>query len=855
VPIRTIRSPVSLSRLIGLTVAIAVTYAGLAILGRQASISDAGVSLFWPPTAFGIAVIARTRGRTLIAGAAGLLLGVLAVDTFYFNFQPRLAVLFAIVNVTEQFVIGSVLKRFNAQRLVALRDLLTLIVSAALVIAVTSMFGGMLAVAQFGGAYPAAWRTWFAGDLSAAIIAAPFLLTITLPKRIRIGAVLVAVPAVALMLIAVRWEFPSPPFAVLAAGVFLAPGLVWLGQRFGITQVAGVSTLIIYLAAVAPTASGGLLKPIAGDVPLILSTQLIVVLFCTLIYSGAISARGRKVAAAAELKAYSQLATMFNSSPTPICRVASERGVPGVIELANNGFASIIGLSLVELIGRPIMGLFGSREIDDFLEGCGSQAPSAVPHSAALEVFRFVHEDGKAVWIRLTVTRSAGSVPDGDDFFVIFAEDETRRRTLELAQKFQATHDALTGLFNRYALFEAIEQRIESDKWPGSPFCLLLCDLDDFKEINESLGHTAGDQVLQFVAQQLSGVAHRFQMVARFGGDEFALICDSVGNDQEALELAAEVRSALSGGFAVHGVLQRVQASVGIALNDPTVHSATDLLSRADLALYAAKSAGRDRAALYQHTMQERLQHQIETNAELRAALTENRIVCWYQRVVDPRTGQSAGAEALVRVVRPDGSILMPNDFIGTAEASGPIVEIGERVLKLALGWWATQTASAFAGRIAVNVSVKQLNHPGFYDRVMQLLAESSVGPDQLILEVTERVMIADKDVANVTLGRLRQAGVHVAIDDFGTGSSSLHALRWMPADIVKIDRTFTMNMMESPDDFAIVAAVIKVCHALGRTVVGEGIETREQAEAMVELGCDLVQGYYFAKPMPQEQY
>lgn len=848
----TTRSSVSLGRLIGLSIAIAVIYSGLAFLGRQAGIADAGVSLFWPPTAFGIAVIARTHGTTLVAGASGILLGEVAVDTFHFHFHPGIAVLFAIVNVTEQFVVGSVLKRFDAQRLVTLRDLTILITSAAIVIAVTGTVGGMLSVEQFGGPYLAAWRTWFVGDLSAAIIAAPFFLTIALPKRIRTGAVLLALPVVALMLLAVTWEFRSPYLAVLLAGVFLAPSLVWFGQRFGVTQVSGVATLMIYLGSIAPTASGGLLKPISGDVKLILTTQLLVVLFCTLIYAAAIVERGRKVAADVAQEASDQILTMFNSSPIPICRVTSEGGVPGVIELANKGLASMMGLPLVELIGRPVIGLFGSREIDNFFVSCGSQVFSDVPHYSSPEKVGFRRHDGKALCIRLTVTRSTSSGPDDDDPFVIFVEDETQRRKLELEQEFQAKHDVLTGLLNRYALIEAIDQRIQGDRWAGAPLCVLLCDLDDFKEINDSLGHTAGDQVLRVVAQRLSAMDQHFQLVARFGGDEFALICERVRSDHEAFELAAEVKSALASGIAVRGGIQYVRLSVGIAWDDPGVNSATELLSRADLAMYAAKSAGRDRAALYQHEMQERLQRQIDINTEVRAAIAENRIVCWYQPVVDPRTGQTDSTEALVRVVRRDGSILMPNDFIGAAEAGGPIIEIGERVLELALGWLTVQTSAGFTGRIAVNVSVKQLDHPAFYGRVIQLLTDNSVDHDRLILEVTERGMIAEKDIANVTLGKLRQAGVHVAIDDFGTGSSSLSALQWMPADIVKIDRAFTMNMMENPDDFAIVAAVIDVCHALGRTVVGEGVETLEQAKAMVTLGCDLVQGYYFGKPMPQ---
>jgi EAL domain-containing protein (putative c-di-GMP-specific phosphodiesterase class I) len=293
--------------------------------------------------------------------------------------------------------------------------------------------------------------------------------------------------------------------------------------------------------------------------------------------------------------------------------------------------------------------------------------------------------------------------------------------------------------------------------------------------------------------------------------------------------------------------------SIGKVAAHGSTPAASELLLRADLALYEAKSAGRGRTVTYQPDMQVRLQHKIDMNAGVRQALDEHRVECWFQPIVDPYGGSTVGAEALVRIRQYDGSILYPDSFIEFAEAGGSVVELGDRVLELALAWRARQGFAAGELRISVNISVKQLavrNSRSEWRRSGQLRGRSSGsggGGDQYVI-------LDEGGEAPSALEALRELGVEVAIDDFGTGySASMHSVGCHL--ILKIDRGFTASMLDDENDFAIVSAVIMISHALGRKVVAEGVETLAQAQALAELDCDLMQGYYFSRPQPEESF
>lgn len=837
------RGPLPWTRVGGFMLAVAASYCVVGLLGRLAAIPDAGVSVFWPPTALGIAVIARSRGSWRAAGVVGLILGSIFLDTVFFEFSVGTAVPFMVVNICEQLAIGLLLSRFGAEKLATVRDLVVLLAASALVIAATSSLGGLCSQLQFGGDYLSAWRAWFFGDFSAAIILAPFLLTVQLPHRFQPRRVLTVAVPVLVMIAVVSYPFRSPFLSVVLLSVVVAPLLALLAIRRGLTAVAGAASLIIYVAAASPS-RGGLLSPVSGEAALILSSQLISLTFCLAVYAAAITEQARRTSDGAEARAHQQLALLFSSSPAPIARIEEVDGGPGLIAAGNDAFAELVGSPTSELPGRPLT---------EFIADPGSlleQHPGSDDPVCA-----FTRADGGQVWVAATLEFVADPAGATGGFFVLFAEDVTERLeyTGRLAQ--QATHDSLTGLRNRYAFMDDVNAILRQDRGIEVDLTVLLCDLDDFQAVNDSLGHLAGDDLLRVVADRLAAAFDDETLVARVGGDEFALARWQTDQQRESGEFEGAVRDCLTSRIVIHESEHHLGVSIGKVTAGAPDLVASELMLRADLALYEAKSAGRGRTVRYQPEMQVRLQHKIDMNAGVRQALDEDRVVCWYQPIVDPSVGETIGAEALVRIRQPDGSILFPDSFIEFAEAGGSVVELGDRVLELALGWRAEQEAPPGELRISVNVSVKQLLDAEFPERVAGMMARFRVVPRDVVVEVTEYVILDEAGGARAALDALRDLGVEVAIDDFGTGYSSLNALRWMPFDIVKIDRAFTASMLVDSNDFAIVAAVIMIAHALGRRVVAEGVESLAQAEALAELDCDLMQGYHFGRPQPPESF
>jgi diguanylate cyclase (GGDEF)-like protein len=832
-----------LLRGLGFALAVAVGYCAFGLLGRLASIPDAGVSVFWPPTALGIAVIARTRGRWRVAGVAGLVLGELTVDTLFFRFPVWLAAAFVVVNLCEQFAIGTLLSRWGAASLSTARDLAVLLVGAAVVTAITGSVGGWCAVTQFGGDYLPAWRTWFFGAFSAAIILAPFLLTVRVPRHVQPRRVFSLALPILVMIAAVSWPADSPFVAVVLLSVVIAPLLAWIALRRGLTAVAGAASLIIFVAAALP-ARGGVVVPVSGEAAVALAAQLIRLTFCLAIYAAAITEQARRRSDEAQRAAHQQLSLLFASSPAPIARIDRHDGDPGVIATGNDAFAGLVGCRTADLPGRALSEFIQPPEA--LASGVDGIIPSA---------FRLTRADGTKVWVAATWEFVPHSGPDSAGFYILFAEDVTDRLeyTGRLAE--QATHDALTGLRNRYAFIDEVNTMLRPRTEGSAELTVLLCDLDDFQSVNDSLGHAAGDELLCLVADRLSKACDDATLIARVGGDEFALARWQSDEARESEVFESAVRASLTSRVVINGSEHRLGVSIGKVVADGSRLTASELLLRADLALYEAKSSARGSTVDYQPEMQVRLQHKIDMNAGVRQALDEDRVVCWYQPIVDPSGGSTVGAEALVRIRQPDGSLLFPDSFIEFAEAGGSVVELGDRVLELALAWRAGRGLAAGQLRVSVNVSVKQLADAAFPERVRQMLARFGVDPRDLVVEVTEHVILDEGGQAPSALEALRDLGVEVAIDDFGTGYSSLNALRWMPFDIVKIDRAFTASMVVDANDFAIVSAVIMISHAMGRKVVAEGVETQAQAQALAELGCDLMQGYYFSRPQPPESF
>ncbi|MCM4080918.1 putative bifunctional diguanylate cyclase/phosphodiesterase [Paractinoplanes hotanensis] len=424
---------------------------------------------------------------------------------------------------------------------------------------------------------------------------------------------------------------------------------------------------------------------------------------------------------------------------------------------------------------------------------------------------------------------------------VLSVRDVGPRKALEQQLSRQAFCDPLTGLSNRALFRDRLEHataRRDAD------VTVLLVDLDDFKSVNDNLGHSAGDELLTALAARLRDNVRPGDTLARLGGDEFAVLIEDLdGRDPGALaeRLLHELRKPIS----VAGHEIRRTASIGVAAGG---ESGEELLRNADLAMYAAKRQGRNAYALFDPEMYASLVNEAQLRAEMETALTGQQFVVHYQPVVDLPTQRLTGVEALVRWQHPERGLLAPQHFIDTAEESGLIVPLGRWVLRESLRQLARWQRPGF--KMNVNLSARQFQDPALVTDVRDTLAESGVDPACLTLEITESMLLQDIDAATDTLHALRRLGVRLAIDDFGTGYSSLNYLKRLPVDIIKIDRAFVTQVATDDGDKALVDAVVGLSQALRMQTVAEGIETDDQWTALRRLGCDFGQGFLFGRPV-----
>ncbi|EJM12356.1 PAS domain S-box/diguanylate cyclase (GGDEF) domain-containing protein [Pseudomonas sp. GM18] len=415
-----------------------------------------------------------------------------------------------------------------------------------------------------------------------------------------------------------------------------------------------------------------------------------------------------------------------------------------------------------------------------------------------------------------------------------------------------AHHDPLTDLPNRLLFSDRAGQAVASAQVHKRGCALLMIDLDHFKLINDSLGHSVGDQLLKAVAERLKALFGPGITLARFSGDEFAVLAENCPQPGHAAALAQRVIDGLKEPFQVDGHSLFINASVGISLFPSDALSAEQLLRNADSALFKAKSAGRDGYALYTEELTAHAQQRVEIAFELRRALEQQELRVYYQPVHDLKTSRLIGVEALVRWEHPQRGLVSPAEFIPIAERTGLIAEIDAWVMRQAceqMCQW--QAAGMVLSFVAVNVSSRLFARRELYQQVAQVLHDTGLDPAYLELEVTESAVMEDPEVALEQMHRLRELGVRLAIDDFGTGYSSLLRLKRLPVQKLKIDQGFVAGLPGDEDDAAIARVIIALAQSMGMQVHAEGIEQVEQAAFLLEHGCDLGQGYWFGRPMP----
>ena len=445
--------------------------------------------------------------------------------------------------------------------------------------------------------------------------------------------------------------------------------------------------------------------------------------------------------------------------------------------------------------------------------------------------------------------------PMADGGWVSTYDDVTERRQAESRIAYMAIHDPLTELPNRSFLRDRLSQLLsaaakEEAKGAGRTLALLLLDLDRFKEINDTLGHAAGDKLLRMVAERLRNLVGGEDLVARLGGDEFAIL-HSVENTEAAAELSQRIIDALIAPYDLEGHQANIGASIGISLAATDGLDSEVLLRCADLALYRAKSRGRGGFAFFESEMTAAAQHRRVLELELRDALMHGQFEAYYQPQFKAKTGEVSGAEALIRWHHPVRGIVGPSEFISIAEEVGLIVPIGEWMMRQAC----REAARWREGmRVAVNISPAQFRGDHLAEMVISALAGGGLSPTQLELEITESVLLEETDATLKTLHQLRSFGIRVSLDDFGTGYSSLSYLRSFPFDKIKIDRSFVREVTASANGAAIVRAIAGLGASLGMEITAEGVETQEQLDLIRSEGCTEAQGYYFSPPRPASE-
>jgi diguanylate cyclase (GGDEF)-like protein len=421
-------------------------------------------------------------------------------------------------------------------------------------------------------------------------------------------------------------------------------------------------------------------------------------------------------------------------------------------------------------------------------------------------------------------------------------------------ERHRALHDELTELPNRNLLYERIEQAMLQAQRDKAPIAILLMDLNRFKEINDTLGHFYGDYLLQMIAPRLRKSIRKSDTIARFGGDEFAVVLPGVELEQ-AINIAEKIAVSMEEPFRIEGNMLSVDVSIGISLYPEHGSDSDTLLQRADVALYAAKKDSNTCYAVYNIDQDGHSMARLMLTVELREAIKKEQLVLHYQPKYSFAEQKVCGVEALVRWPRPDhGDIFMPAEFIPVAEKSGLIRTMTYQIFAKVFAQLAAWTAQGLHLPVSINLSTKLLHYIDLPGKVAELLAQWRISPELITLEITETSMLVDPELAFRTIEELSRLGLRLSIDDFGTGYSSLALLNRLPGCELKIDKSFVMDMTTNPNDLTIVQTSIDLARNMELKVVAEGVETREALEKLFEMECDMVQGYYLCRPLPPDE-
>ena len=572
----------------------------------------------------------------------------------------------------------------------------------------------------------------------------------------------------------------------------------------------------------------------------------------SVVLSAAVSSAAETAARRAQTEALGRLRLLFDGASIGIVRSNRE----GIVVEVNPAVEEMLGYSAEELVGVSFRNFMHQDDLD-YSISLFDEMMAGRKDSYTLER-RYHRKNGMVIWGQSTAVLERDA--DGEPWHVLsMIENISERKMAEEAlvrqselNQYQALHDGLTGLPNRTLYNERIEQAIREASRRQTRVATLIMDLDNFKDVNDSLGHHAGDVLLTELGSRVRDAVRGADTVARLGGDEFGILLNEVGGREEIIPALERICRALERPIPVHGLPLSIEASIGVALFPDDGTDAESLLQRADVAMYAAKE-GNSPYSFYDEALDKRDPSRVMLVGELRRAIEERELVLYYQPKAHLGSGEIDSVEALLRWQHPERGLIYPDAFIPLAQQTGLIVPLTLRVVDEAL-----EQCNRFLRRglrlpVAVNLSTRNLLDPEFPDQVEAMLRQWEVDPGMLRFELTESTMIADPVRTRDVLERLSALGIQLSIDDFGTGYSSLAYLKRLPVSEIKIDRSFVMDMHASEDSATIVRSIIDLGGNLGLSVVAEGVETKEIWDDLQALGCPLAQGYHLSRPMPAD--
>ncbi len=522
------------------------------------------------------------------------------------------------------------------------------------------------------------------------------------------------------------------------------------------------------------------------------------------------------------------------------------------IVLVNKTYEKMMGFTAAEVLGVDAAQVGASQHPRGFFRNLVAVLNE---RGAWLGELANQRKNGETFPSWFSISRVLGSDGQVENYIAIFTDISERKKSRERLD-FLAHHDSLTELPNRTLLNDRLEMAINTAKRRQEKVGLLFIDLDRFKNINDSLGHAAGDQILRQTAHRLKRVIRTDDTVARLGGDEFVVLLPRINDERDLAEVAIKVRDELLKSYVVEDMPLHLSPSIGIAIYPEDGDSPSVLIKNADAAMYLAKEKGRNNYQFYTPVLNSRTLDRLKLEYDLRMALDLGQFELHYQPQIDATSQQIYGAEALIRWRHPERGLVPPNDFIPLAEEIGLIIPIGSWVIAEAVRQvthWQEEGHRNMV--VSVNISALQFHQPGFLNEVQTIMETAGVAPELLELELTESMLMSDMDASIEVLQMFRNLGYRIAIDDFGTGFSCLNYLRRLPVNILKIDQSFVRDMQSDEASLAIVSYIIRLAQSLGMDTIAEGVETSNEMTLLASEGCRLMQGYHFSKPLPPAQF